>query len=72
MNKYITAYDNDTFYGYRVSIQKKGIVITKYFSSTKLGDKNAKNMAIAYRDNLLAALKSCQTSEEVLEVRNNF
>lgn len=71
MTKYITPYDNDTFWGYRVSIQKKGIIITKYFSSTKLGDKEAKVMAIAYRDELLTALKSCKTAEDVLELRKN-
>ena len=72
MSTHITRYENDSFHGYRVAAQKKGILIIKYFSTTKHGDTNAKSMAEAYRDELMRCLAECKTVEDVLELRNTI
>ena len=72
MSTHITRYDNDSFNGYRVAAQKKGILIIKYFSSTKHGDDSARDMAEAYRDELMRCLAECRTVEDVLELRNTI
>lgn len=72
MSTHITRYENDSFHGYRVAAQKKGILIIKYFSSTKLGDINAKRMAESYRDEVIQRLAECKSAEDVLELRSTI
>ena len=66
--KHITEYKNETFKGFRVSIQKKGITFVKYFSLLKMDRETALKMAEEYEAELSKKLAPLQTLEEILEV----
>ena len=66
--KHITEYKNETFKGFRVSIQKKGITFVKYFSLLKMDREVALQMAEEYEAELSKKLATCSTLEEILEV----
>ncbi len=55
------TYENTDFQGWRVSIQRCGRIITKYFSDLQCGStERAHQMALDYRDRILAELASHQ------------
>ncbi len=56
-NKNLTryTYENTDFQGWRVSIQRCGRIITRYFSDLQYGSEDdSKAAAIEYRDTVLA------------------
>lgn len=53
------TYENTDFQGWRVSIQRCGRIITRYFSDLRYGtDKESYRHAVAYRDRVLGELIS--------------
>lgn len=68
INKHIGEYDHETFCGFRVAIQKKGIAFVRYFSTKKMDRETALNEAIAYEAELMRDLSSCKTVDDVLVV----
>lgn len=51
------TYENTDFQGWRVSIQRCGRIITKYFSDLQYGStEKAQQMALDYRDRILSEL----------------
>lgn len=58
-NKNITryTYENTDFQGWRVSIQRCGRIITRYFSDLQYGSENESfQEAIDYRDRIIAGM----------------
>lgn len=58
-NKNITryTYENTDFLGWRVSIQRCGRIITRYFSDLQYGsEEESFREAIQYRDNVLSEM----------------
>lgn len=55
------TYENTDFQGWRVSIQRCGRIITKYFSDLQCGStEKAHEEALAYRDRILSELTAHQ------------
>lgn len=60
-NKNLTryTYENTDFQGWRVSIQRCGRIITRYFSDLQYGsEQESRAAAVEYRDAVLSALAS--------------
>lgn len=58
-NKNITryTYENTDFQGWRVSIQRCGRIITRYFSDLQYGsEEDSREAAVEYRDAVLSAM----------------
>ncbi len=52
------TYENTDFQGWRVSIQRCGRIITRYFSDLQYGsEEESKAAAIEYRDTVFANMK---------------
>lgn len=53
------TYENTDFQGWRVSIQRCGRIITRYFSDLQYGSEDSSRQeAIAYRDRIFAAMSA--------------
>lgn len=72
INKHITEYNNQTFSGFRVAVQRKGITFVKYFSFLKMDRETALDMAIMCESELMDKLHGCSTLDDVLVVFKEF
>lgn len=70
--KHITNYETESYKGFRVAIQKKGILFVKYFSKLGRTDQEALNDAIAYEAALSTRLTTCSTVEDIIKLKNEF
>lgn len=69
--KHITEYQSEAFTGFRVAIQKKGIIFVKYFSMLRQSREEALDAAIAYESSLSTEIAKCKTMLELVELYKN-
>lgn len=55
-----------TFNGYRVNIQRKGVIFCEYVSAKGDNWEVAKEKAIKLRDKLMESLSKCHNQDEVI------
>lgn len=71
-HKNICKVDNATFHGYKLGIQRQGVLFKRYFSTRQHGSwEAAEAAAVAERDRVLELIKDIST-EQMLILANKY